>query len=63
MKGVDLSKLPVYWRANKKLWMTAEIFTEWFNNCFVPEVRRYMEDKRLLLIYNAPVIQIWNNRM
>jgi hypothetical protein len=59
MKGVDFNKLPVHWRANKKSWTTAGLFTDWFNNCFVPEVRRYMENKGLefkvlLLIDNAP---------
>ncbi|CAK9810830.1 Tigger transposable element-derived protein 1 [Anthophora plagiata] len=59
MKGVDLNKLPVHWMANKKTWVTTDIFTKWFNKCFVPEVRRYMivkglEIKVLLIIDNAP---------
>lgn len=59
MKGVDISRLPVYWMANKKAWVTTHIFTEWFNKCFIPEVRCYMEDKNLefkvlLILDNAP---------
>ncbi|GFW62430.1 tigger transposable element-derived protein 1 [Trichonephila clavipes] len=27
--------------------MTTAIFTEWFNNCFVPEVEAYMKEKFL----------------
>ncbi|GFU01852.1 tigger transposable element-derived protein 1 [Trichonephila clavipes] len=33
--------------ANPKAWMTTAIFTEWFNNCFVPEVEAYMKEKSL----------------
>jgi len=64
MKGKDIKKLPVHWMANKKAWMTACVFREWFNECFVPEVKKYMEEKGLdfhvlLLVDNAsshPVI-------
>ncbi|GFW05678.1 tigger transposable element-derived protein 1 [Trichonephila clavipes] len=43
--------------ANPQAWMTA-IFTEWFNNCFVPEVEAYMKEKSLdfkvlLIVDNA----------
>lgn len=59
MKGQDFNKLPVHWMANKKAWVTTVIFTEWFNKCFVPEVRRYLnakclEFKVLLILDNAP---------
>ncbi|GFW65928.1 tigger transposable element-derived protein 1 [Trichonephila clavipes] len=47
LKGKDLKQLPVHWMANTKAWMTAAIFTEWFNNCFVPEVEAYMKEKSL----------------
>lgn len=45
--------------ANKKAWVTAAIFTGWFEKCFVPEVKRYLEKKKhplkiLLIIDNAP---------
>ncbi|GFV12184.1 tigger transposable element-derived protein 1 [Trichonephila clavipes] len=33
--------------ANTKAWMTTAIFTEFFNNCFVPEVEAYMKEKSL----------------
>ncbi|GFV59027.1 tigger transposable element-derived protein 1 [Trichonephila clavipes] len=44
--------------ANPKSWMTTAIFTEWFNNCFVPEVEAYMKEKSLdfkalLIVDNA----------
>ncbi|GFY18748.1 tigger transposable element-derived protein 1 [Trichonephila clavipes] len=58
LKGKDLKQLPVHWMANPKAWMTTAIFTEWFNNCFVPEVESYMKEKSLdfkvlLIVDNA----------
>ncbi|GFX82725.1 tigger transposable element-derived protein 2 [Trichonephila clavipes] len=47
LKGKDLKQLPMHWMANPKAWMTTAIFTEWFNNCFVPEVEAYMKEKSL----------------
>ncbi|GFX67900.1 tigger transposable element-derived protein 1 [Trichonephila clavipes] len=58
LKGKDLKQLPVYWMGNPKTWMTTAFFTEWFNNCFVPEVEAYMKEKYLdfkvlLIVDNA----------
>ncbi|GFS74698.1 tigger transposable element-derived protein 1 [Trichonephila clavipes] len=58
LKGKDLKQLSVHWMANSKAWMTTAIFTEWFNNCFVPEVEAYMKEKSLdfkvlLIVDNA----------
>ncbi|GFT91764.1 tigger transposable element-derived protein 1 [Trichonephila clavipes] len=58
LKGKDLKQLPVHWMAIPKAWMTTAIFTEWFNNCFVPEVEAYMKNisldlKVLLIVDNA----------
>ena len=41
LKGKDLKQLPVHWMANKKAWMTADLFKKWFHECFVPEVKKY----------------------
>ena len=59
LKNVDKSKLPVYWRANSKAWVTSSIFRDWFLNCFVPEVETYLKIKNidfkvLLILDNAP---------
>jgi len=59
MKGIDKTTLPVFWRANKKAWVTAAIFREWFFDCFVPEIENYSKTKNisfkaLLLLDNAP---------
>lgn len=45
--------------ANPKAWVSTAIFTEWFNNCFAPEVEGCMKEKSLdfvvlLIIDNAP---------
>ncbi|XP_054085243.1 tigger transposable element-derived protein 1-like [Zeugodacus cucurbitae] len=57
--GIDKTKLPVHWMANKKAWVTASLFKDWFLNHFVPEVREYLRSKQLdfkvlLVIDNAP---------
>lgn len=38
-KGV--MQLPVYYRANKKGWVTTNITLDWFKKCFVPEARAH----------------------
>ncbi|GFU39681.1 tigger transposable element-derived protein 1 [Trichonephila clavipes] len=58
LKGKDLKQLPMHWMANPKAWMTTAVFTEWFNNCFVPEVEAYIKEKSLdfkilLIVDNA----------
>lgn len=58
MKGMDMNELSVHWRANRKAWMTRAIFTDWFHNCYVPEMEVYLESKNLpfkalLLLDNA----------
>ncbi|GFW15901.1 tigger transposable element-derived protein 1 [Trichonephila clavipes] len=58
LKDKDLKQLPVHRMANPKSWMATAIFTEWFNNCFVPEVETYMKEKSLdfkvlLIVDNA----------
>ena len=59
LKGKDIQQLPVHWMANSKAWVTAAIFNDWFNNCFVPEIEKYMKQKgldfkALLVVDNAP---------
>ncbi|XP_037887184.1 tigger transposable element-derived protein 1-like [Glossina fuscipes] len=44
---------------NKIAWVTSAVFTTWFNDCFVPEVEKYMTEmgvpfKVLLIVDNAP---------
>ncbi|XP_040194034.1 tigger transposable element-derived protein 1-like [Rana temporaria] len=59
LKNYVKTRLPVHWRANKKAWVTAALFEDWFDTCFVPEVKAYCKDNNipfhiLLLVDNAP---------
>ena len=50
--------MPIFWMANRKVSITAAIFMDWFHNCFVPKVERYLAVKNLsfkvlLLVDNA----------
>ncbi|XP_054084416.1 tigger transposable element-derived protein 1-like [Zeugodacus cucurbitae] len=59
LKGIDKTKLPVHWMANKNPWVTASLFKDLFLNHFVPEVREYLRSKQLvfkvlLVIDNTP---------
>lgn len=59
LKGKLKNELPVFWRANKKSWVTGVLFQEWFDECFIPHVKKYLASqnldfKILLLIDNAP---------
>ncbi|CAH2249429.1 tigger transposable element-derived 1-like [Pelobates cultripes] len=58
MRGISKSSLPVIWKANRKAWITRDIFTEWFTDHFCPSVQRYcrrkgLEEKVLLIMDNA----------
>lgn len=59
LKNKNKNNLPVYWQHNRKAWVTAILFTQWFHECFIPEAKSYLEKERLsfkvlLLIDNAP---------
>ncbi|CAH1378744.1 unnamed protein product [Tenebrio molitor] len=51
--------LPVDYDYSKSAWMTAAIFSNWFHNSFVPQVRRFLEQRKLpakaiLILDNVP---------
>ena len=48
-KNMDMTKLPVNYFSQKKAWLTAAIFEEWFHNFFVPYVRKFCCDAGLVL--------------
>ncbi|XP_053572819.1 tigger transposable element-derived protein 1-like [Bombina bombina] len=59
LKGLNKAMLPVYWRWNKRAWVTQEIFLDWYTNYFCPTVHRFCQknklpSKAILLLDNAP---------
>jgi hypothetical protein len=57
-KNLNLSSLPVYYRAQKSAGMDATLFREWFHEEFVPAVSRHLKsrnlpEKALLVLDNA----------
>uniref|UniRef100_A0A2A4JVK0 HTH CENPB-type domain-containing protein n=1 Tax=Heliothis virescens TaxID=7102 RepID=A0A2A4JVK0_HELVI len=59
LQNQNKDNLPVFWRADKKAWVTSAVFCDWFRNCFVPEVETYLKSKNLdfkavLVLDNAP---------
>ena len=57
-KRIDTSSLLVHYFLQKKLWMDCNIFSEWFQQQFLPSVRMFcsnngLEKKALLLFDNA----------
>ena len=59
LKGKNKHTLPLFWRANRKVWMTAAIFMDWFHKCFVPQVEKYLAERNLafkvlILVDNTP---------
>ncbi|XP_065261952.1 tigger transposable element-derived protein 1-like [Emys orbicularis] len=58
-KGKNKNLLLVFWQSNKKAWVTAALFLDWFHKCFILEVKQYLEEKGLdfkvlLILDNAP---------
>lgn len=54
--GKSVNHMLVHWRWNRKAWMTSD----WFHNCFIPEVECYLQGRNLafkvlLILNNAPV--------
>ena len=38
LKGLSKDHLPVIWRANKKAWVTEDLFQQWYTSSFCPAV-------------------------
>ncbi|XP_028664099.1 tigger transposable element-derived protein 1-like [Erpetoichthys calabaricus] len=58
LKNKNKNLLPVYWMHNPKAWITKRLTSDWFHQCFIPEVKTYLADKGLdfkvlLLLDNA----------
>ena len=48
MKNINKTELPVFWRSNKKTWMTPDLFKDWFYNCFIPAVETHTMEKKIV---------------
>ncbi|XP_003742240.1 tigger transposable element-derived protein 1-like [Galendromus occidentalis] len=58
LKNKDKNSLPVHWMHNQKSWITKQLSSDWFHECFIPQVKSYLagkplEFKVLLLMDNA----------
>ncbi|XP_043466354.1 tigger transposable element-derived protein 2-like [Leptopilina heterotoma] len=58
-KGLNMNALPCTYAAQKNAWMSQEIFKQWFNMVFVPNVQKDLKSKNLppkaiLVLDNAP---------
>ncbi|KAG7172861.1 Jerky protein-like 33 [Homarus americanus] len=58
-KKVDMSKINVHWLTARKAWMFSALSLSWFDDCFIPDVKKFCEQKNfpfkiLLLLDNAP---------
>lgn len=58
-KHVNMKSLPVSYAHTKNAWMTAEVFSKWFNEEFVPSVRSHLrslnlEEKAILTLDHCP---------
>lgn len=55
----NVKKLPLFYKNQHKAWMTAALFTEWYDEIFIPEVKKYQKSlekegsKVLLIVDNA----------
>ncbi|XP_032880836.1 jerky protein homolog-like isoform X2 [Amblyraja radiata] len=56
-KGV--TNLPVHYYANKNAWVTREMFTNWFNNHFVPAARAHC--RKAGLVENCKIVLLLDN--
>ncbi|KAG7164944.1 Tigger transposable element-derived protein 1-like 25 [Homarus americanus] len=57
-KSMDMTKLNVHWLTARKAWMFSTLSLSWFDDCFVPDVKKFCEQhnvpfKILLLLDNA----------
>ena len=56
---VNRKSLPLIYTSSKNAWMTSDIFQEWFNDHFVPAVRKHLRslklpERAILLLDNCP---------
>ncbi|XP_057657371.1 jerky protein homolog-like [Diorhabda carinulata] len=42
----NVKKLPLFYKSQPKAWMTAALFTEWYDEVFIPEVKKHQKSVR-----------------
>lgn len=47
LKNKDKNTLPVFWMHNSKAWITKLLISNWFHQCFIPQVKEYLRKKEL----------------
>ncbi|XP_039608826.1 tigger transposable element-derived protein 1-like [Polypterus senegalus] len=47
LNNKNKNMLPVYWMHNMKAWITKRLTSDWFHQCFIPEVKIYLAEKGL----------------
>ncbi|GBM46116.1 Jerky -like [Araneus ventricosus] len=56
-KNINKTALPVHYMHQESAWMNFRLFSEWFHDCFIPEVKKNLKKlklkKAILLIDNA----------
>jgi len=56
----NVKTLPIFYKNQSKAWMTAALFTEWYDEIFIPQVKKHQKflgkegNKVLLVVDNAP---------
>ncbi|KAJ8889366.1 hypothetical protein PR048_008865 [Dryococelus australis] len=54
----NVKKLPLFYKNRPKAWMTAALFTEWYDSIVIPEVKKYQKAIGKLTFQNTlPVAQ------
>jgi GrpB-like predicted nucleotidyltransferase (UPF0157 family) len=62
-KNVNKHTLPVYFRSQRKAWMTQGLFEDWLLNCFIPQVReRFARIERMAHDVFRPYREIYEEK-
>ncbi|GBM83748.1 hypothetical protein AVEN_189711-1 [Araneus ventricosus] len=58
--NINKTALPVHYMHQESVWLNSSLFSEWFHDCFVPEVKKNLKKlklkKAILLMDNSPAL-------